>query len=213
MPGDERFRRQDVSKQAAARSQLEIAADEPILLYVGGISPHKNLAALVRSLRLVADRGVVNWRLVLVGEVAGDSFYSAHKEVLSTIRDCGLDERVTLAGYVDDQTLASLYSAARLLVLPSLDEGFGLPAAEAMACGTPVAASNAGALPEVVGDAGLLFDPMDENAMAKAIERLLTDDQLHADCSRIGVERSKRHRWSTVADRVFSELDGIVGSR
>lgn len=210
---DERFQRQDAAKQAAARRQLGIAADEPILLYVGGISPHKNLAALVRSLRLVADGGVVDWRLVLVGEVAGDSFYSAHREVRSTIRDCRLDQRVTFAGYVDDPTLTSLYSAARMLVLPSLDEGFGLPAAEAMACGAPVAASNAGALPEVVGDAGLLFDPLDEIAMARAIQRLLTDNALHAGCSRIGVERAKRHRWSTVADRVFSELGRIVASR
>ena len=210
---DERFQRQDKSKQASAREQFGIEADESILLYVGGISPHKNLAALIRSLRMLADRGTADWRLVLAGEVARDSFYSAHKEVRSTIRDCGLEERVVFTGYVDDQTLASLYSAARMLVLPSLDEGFGLPAAEAMACGAPVAASNAGALPEVVGGAGVLFDPLDENAMAAAIERLLNDDELHADCSRIGVERAKRHRWSTVADKVFAELERIAGVR
>ena len=100
-----------------------------------------------------------------------------------------------------------------MLLLPSLDEGFGLPAAEAMACGAPVAASNRGALPEVVGGAGLLFDPLDENAMAAAVERLLSDDELHAACSRIGVKRAKRHRWSTVAGKVFSELDRIVVPR
>jgi glycosyltransferase involved in cell wall biosynthesis len=210
---DERFQRHDVSKQAAARKQFGIEAGEPILLYVGGISPHKNLAALIRSLHLLVNRGTTDWRLVLVGDVDGDSFYSAHKEVRSTIRDYRLQERVVFTGHVDDQTLTSLYSAARMLVLPSLDEGFGLPAAEAMACGAPVAASNRGALPEVVGGAGLLFDPLDENAMATAIARLLTDDALHTGCARIGVERAKRHRWSAVADKVFSELDRIVASR
>ena len=210
---NERFQRQDASKQAAAREQFGIGADEAILLYVGGISPHKNLAALVRSVRLLADRGTTDWRLLLVGDVDGDSFHSAHKEVRSVIRDCGLQERVAFTGYVDDQTLASLYSAAHMLLLPSLDVGFGLPAAEAMACGAPVAASNRGALPEVVGGAGLLFDPLDENAMAAAVERLLSDDELHAACSRIGVKRAKRHRWSTVAGKVFSELDRIVVPR
>lgn len=210
---DERFQRQDEPKQAIMRERFGIAADEPILLYVGGISPHKNIAALVRCLRLLVERGAVDWRLVLAGEVDRDSFYSADKEVRSAIRDCGLEDRVTFVGYVDDQTLATLYSAARMLVLPSLDEGFGLPAAEAMSCGVPVAASNRGALPEVVGGAGVLFDPLDQNAMAAALERLLTDDELHADCARIGVERAMRHRWSTVADKVFSELDGIAASR
>jgi glycosyltransferase involved in cell wall biosynthesis len=210
---DERFQRQEISKQRTVRRQFGIADDESILLYVGGISPHKNLTALIRSLRLLTERGAAGWRLVLAGDVDHDSFHSAHKEVRSTIRECGLWQRVVFAGYVDDQTLASLYSAARMLVLPSLDEGFGLPAAEAMACGAPVAASNAGALPEVVGGAGLLFDPLDERAMAAAIERLLRDDELHAGCSRIGIERAKRHRWSTVAGKVFSELDQIAASR
>jgi glycosyltransferase involved in cell wall biosynthesis len=210
---NERFQRQGASEQAAVRERFGIAADEAILLYVGGISPHKNLTALIRSLRRLADRGVTGWRLVMTGEVKLDSFYSAHKEVRSEIRRCGLEERAIFTGYIDDQALASLYSAARMLILPSLDEGFGLPAAEAMACGAPVAASDRGALPEVVGDAGLLFDPSDESAMAAAIERLLTDDVLHAACSRIGVERAHRHRWSTVADRVFSELDRIALSR
>jgi glycosyltransferase involved in cell wall biosynthesis len=105
------------------------------------------------------------------------------------------------------------HSAARRLVLPSLDEGFGVPAAEAMACGTPVAASNRGALPEVVGDAGLLFDPLDERAMATAVERLLTNHELHAGCARIGLERAKRHRWNTVSGKVFSELERIAGAR
>jgi glycosyltransferase involved in cell wall biosynthesis len=207
------FQRQDECAQRAARNQLGLAADEPILLYVGGISPHKNLTTLVRGLRLLADRGAENWRLVFVGEVERDSFLSSHREVLGAIRECRLDQQVAFSGYVDDPTLAALYSAARMLVLPSLDEGFGLPAAEAMACGTPVAASNAGALPEVVGDAGVFFDPFDKAAIASAIERLLTDDELHARCVCAGIERASQHRWSTVAGKVFSELDRIVASR
>lgn len=209
---DARFRPHSHQERLQVLKHLGLPADQPVLLYVGGISPHKNLSTLLYGLRLLADRGDANWKMVFVGEVEHDSFYSAHEEVQRVIQVCGLSNKVVFTGYVPDETLAALYSAARLLILPSLDEGFGLPAAEAMACGTPVAASNAGALPEVVGEAGLFFDPLDTTAMAGALSRLLKDDALHSRCSATGIERSQQHRWRNVAEKVFSELDRIVSS-
>lgn len=197
--------------QQEARREIEVPTGQPIILYVGGLSPHKNLPALVRALKQLLDRGVTAWHMVFVGEVAKDSFHSGADELHQVIDKNQLRAHVTFTGYVSDETLAALYSAARLLVLPSFDEGFGLPAAEAMACGTPVAASTAGALPEVVGEAGVLFDPTDIAAMSTAIERLLLDDATHARRAAAGIERSKQHRWSRVAERVFRELDHLAG--
>ena len=208
---DERFHRRGEQEQQAARRELGLSSNEPLLLYVGGLSPHKNLATLIRALSQLSDRGVNNWRLVLVGEIDQDSFFSSHDEIQRAIDETRLRDRVLFTGYVSDETLAALYSTARALVLPSFDEGFGLPTAEAMACGTPVAASTSGALPEVVGEAGLLFNPTDPAAMADCLEQLLANDDLHARCAAAGIERARRHRWSRVAEHVFHELDRIAG--
>lgn len=198
--------------QKAARRDLKLGPDEPLLLYVGGISPHKNLVRLVRALQLLADRLPAPWKMAFVGEVRDDSFHSSYGEVRRTVSELGLDGRVVFAGYVPDQTLSALYSAARVLVMPSIDEGFGLPAAESMACGTPVAASSSGALPEVVRDAGLFFDPLNHSAIAETIERLLTDDALASQCSLAGLAYAQRYRWQNVAERVFAELDPLAAA-
>jgi glycosyltransferase involved in cell wall biosynthesis len=205
------FHPRDFEAQQSARLEVGLSDSEPIILYVGGLSPHKNLPTLVQALRQLVDRGVSTWRLALVGEVSQDSFFSGHDELQRMIEDTRLRDRVTFTGYVCDETLAALYSTARMLVMPSFDEGFGLPAAEAMSCGTPVAASAVGGLPEVVGDAGLLFGPTDTTGMADSIQRLLTDDALHARCAAASVERARSHRWHNVAERVFRELDQIAG--
>ncbi len=198
--------------QQIARRALNLGPDEPLLLYVGGVSPHKNLVRLVQALRLLVDRVPAPWKMVFVGEVENDSFHSSYGEVCRTVSELGLDGRVVFAGYVPDETLSALYSAARTLVMPSIDEGFGLPAAESMACGTPVAAGNSGALPEVVGNAGLLFDPLNHSAIAETIERLLTDDALVERCCLAGLECAQRYRWQSVAERVFTELDALTAA-
>lgn len=202
--------RRSEQEQQTARRDLHLAPDEPLLLYVGGISPHKNLVRLIEALRLLVDRLPMPWRIVFAGEVKKDSFHSSYEEVRRTVDELGLQERVVFAGYVPDETLSALYSAARVVVMPSIDEGFGLPAAEAMACGTPVAASSSGALPEVVRDAGLFFDPLNPSEMADTIARLLTDDALTRRCSLVGLEYSRQYRWECVAEKVFAELDRVA---
>ena len=107
--------------------------------------------------------------------------------------------RVQRTGYLDTPALRALFAGARVLVLPSLDEGFGLPALEAMTVGVPVVASNRGALPEVVGDAGVLVDPTDTTAIADALERVLTDDALAAGCTARGLRRARAFNWQASA--------------
>ena len=175
----------------------------PLILYVGGISPHKNLERLLRAAKRVREP----WHLVLVGDYSNDSFFSSCKEVVELSRGLNIVDRVTFTGYIPDADLVVLYNLATMLVLPSLSEGFGLPAIEAMACGLPVAASNRGSLPEVVGEAGLLFDPSSEGEIADAIARLLGDELLRHEISRKAQERAKLFSWKNGARKMMSILE------
>src|SRR5207244_1382600 len=110
--------------------------------------------------------------------------------------------RVRHLGYVEPSRVEHLYAGARMLVLPSLEEGFGIPVLEAMTAGVPVVASDRGALPEVLGRAGLLIDPEDAGDLADAMSRLLKDDSLAARCVAEGLARASHFRWDVTADRV-----------
>jgi glycosyltransferase involved in cell wall biosynthesis len=115
------------------------------------------------------------------------------------IAELHLSGSVMPIGAVAEPDLPALYSAARLYVFPSLFEGFGLPILEAMACGTPVVSSNATSLPEVAGDAACLVDPLDEDQLAEAMYRALTDEPLHASLRKRGLERAREFSWERTA--------------
>ena len=181
-----------------------LKSNEKFLLYVGGISPHKNLNTLIDAFGRLD--GI---KLVLVGDYKDDPFFSAYPALKKQVEELGLPDKVIFAGYVEDTDLAYLYNAAKLVVLPSLEEGFGLPAVEAMACGTPVAASNRGSLPEVLGEAGIFFEPKDVENMAAVIEQILSDDARREKMSRIGLNRSEQFMWKKAAQDlllIFNEL-------
>lgn len=165
------------------------------LLYVGGLSPHKNLPRLVEGFARGAPEDA---SLILVGDLK-DVFHTHAPEIRRAIEREGLGDRVVFAGFVPDDDLVYLYSRARALALPSLLEGFGLPAVEAMACGAPVAASRAGSLPEVVGDAGILFDPLDAESIAEALRRLFADDGERDRLAGLALKRAAEFSWSRSA--------------
>jgi glycosyltransferase involved in cell wall biosynthesis len=172
----------------------------PFLLYVGGVSPHKNLGLLVDVLADLRSQATYrDCRLVLVGDYQRDVFYSSYETLRRKAAELGLTDAVVFTGYVTDAELVYLYNAASVFVLPSLCEGFGLPALEAMACGTPVVASAAGSLPEVVGDAGLLCEAGDPLAFRKAVERILRDPELRAALHERGVKRAAKFSWEEAA--------------
>jgi glycosyltransferase involved in cell wall biosynthesis len=166
-------------------------------LFVGAIQPRKDPVTAIEALPLVDG----DLRLVLAGDEKrrGD-------EVRSAVRRLGLDQRVELAGYVEHEGLAALYRGADCLVFPSRYEGFGLPVLEAMASGTPVVATTAGAVPEVAGDAAILVEPGDPEALADGIRLALADrERLVA----AGFERAKQFSWAETARRtlaVYREL-------
>ncbi len=126
------------------------------------------------------------------------------EDVYETVKRLGLQDRVTITGFVDDRDLAPLYALATLLVYPSLYEGFGLPVAEAMACGTPVICSNASSLPEVAGDAALYFEPHDVDGMAQAMRRVLDDESLRRDLRSRGLAQVKQFSWERAAHELLN---------
>jgi glycosyltransferase involved in cell wall biosynthesis len=163
----------DPARLAAARSRVGCQGGEPLLLAVGGLSPHKNLRRLLAAMPAVFERHPAA-RLAIVGDTSGKGFFDEADALQRAVREQPLlSERVCFTGFVSDEDLVALYNAATLLVFPSLWEGFGLPAIEAMACGLPVAASARGSLPEIVADAGRYFDPESVDEMTRVIDELL----------------------------------------
>lgn len=203
------FRRiEDPALQGAARRRWRLPPETPLILYVGGISPHKNLAGLLDAFALIATRSPAH--LALVGDYSDDSFLGCHSELVAKARALSLEDRITFTGFVPDEDLAALYGAATLLVQPSFDEGFGLPVAEAMACGLPVAASRRGSLPELLGPDGLYFDPTNAQEMSETLLRLLEDPALRREQSRIGLLLAREFSWSQAAARTVSLLEEIA---
>lgn len=177
------------------------------LLYVGGISPHKNLVRLIEAFEMLDIGGT---QLVLVGDYKDDPFFSAYPQLKSQVDELGLNGRVIFTGYIPDEELAYLYNAAALLVFPSLEEGFGLPAIEAMACGTPVAASRTGSLPEILGPVGRFFDPMNVDDIARVIGETLADKPLLKKMRADGLRRAEGFRWKRAAEETLAIFEELV---
>lgn len=173
------------------------------LLFVGTLQPRKNLDRLLRAYAKVA--GELDWPLVVIGARGWQ-----YDPIFRTVRQLGLGERVRFSGYVPAEELPDWYSAATIFILPSLYEGYGLPALEAMACGTPVIASSTSSLPEVVGDAGLLVDPLDEDAITGEILRLAGDARLRQELSDLGLRRAARFSWRRSIELTYAAYRDVL---
>jgi glycosyltransferase involved in cell wall biosynthesis len=167
------------------------------ILYTGNIKPHKNLDRLIEAFSIMRRRGLEDVKLLIIGDEI-----SKYPNLRRLVHRFNLHQQVRFLGFVPDATLAVLYQLASVFVFPSLYEGFGLPPLEAMASGTPVVTSNVSSLPEVVGDAALLIDPMDAGAIADAVARVLNDEPLRAELVRRGHERVKAFSWRRSVARV-----------
>jgi len=174
------------------------------VLFLGGISPLKNMGNLLRGFaRLVRTHDL---DLVL----AGFKRWSFERE-LAPIQELELQDRVKYVGYVPDEELAALYSAAECLALPSWYEGFGIPIVEAMACGCPVVTSSGRhAAPEVAGGAALLVDPADPGSIAAGLSRVLDDPKLRADLVAKGLVRGPQFDWDTTGRRTAEVIESLV---
>ena len=191
------------------RPLLATPFDFPYILFVGSEHPRKNLTALFAAFQALKASGEFPaLRIVKVGSPGGaEADFRAN--TLDGMRRCGLTEDdVRLIGHVSDEELPAYYSGAICLALPSLYEGFGLPALEAMACGCPVIASAAAALPEVVADAGLLVSPYSVDLLTAALRSVLTDEALRARLSAQGIQRAHAFTW----DRAARQTEGVYAA-
>lgn len=192
----------DPGKLNLVRAKHNIS--KKFILHVGSMNPRKNIPRLIEAYSKLPSEVSGEYELVLVGENSWRS-----DEIFGKIEQLGLKGSVICTGVVEDDDLPLLMNAASLLVFPSLYEGFGIPPLEAMACGVPVVASRASSIPEVVGDAALLFDPYNVEEMTASICEVLTDKELRDDLVRRGFERAKVFSWRKAAQEtlaVYSEM-------
>ncbi len=194
---DERFGEIPTAEETE-RVQERYQLNEPFVLYAGNIKPHKNLERLIEAFFALRHRGgFEDVKLLIIGDEI-----SKYATLRRAVHRYKLHKHVRFFGFVPDRTLAILYRLAKVFVFPSLYEGFGLPPLEAMASGTPVITSNVSSLPEVVGDAALLIDPYEPDALADAMGRVLTDTALQEDLRRRGYARVREFSWERSVARV-----------
>ncbi len=177
---------------------------EKFILNVGLLEPRKNLPALLRAFQQIAPH-FPDHRLAMVGRLGW-----MYEEIFKLVEELHLTEKVVFPGYVDAEDLPAVYTLAEVFVYPTLYEGFGLPALEAMACGTPVITSRSSALPEIVGDAGILVTPGDEVELAGALRNVLTDQTLRARLSEAGIQRAALFTWQRTASLTWQVYEQLL---
>jgi len=176
----------------------------PYILCVGGMAPRKNIARLLEAFFTLEGEFPL-LRLVLVGRTSGKK-----KQGGSMFMGGKMSDRILRTGPVSDSDLALLYNGCNLFVFPSLYEGFGLPPLEAMACGAPVVCSNASSLPEVVGDAALLVNPLETQALADAIRKVLANVGLRAEMRAKGLLQAQKFSWKRNAEQTMEIYRKVV---
>lgn len=208
---------EDEAQLAAIRQKY--ALPERYLLYLGGFDQRKNLSTLLRAFALLVNKQThrvlslsKEARLVIAGQLPGRDT-PRFPDPRRLVRELGVEERVTFTGWVPEEDKPALLSGATAFVFPSLYEGFGLPPLEAMACGTPVIASNRSSLPEVVGEGGVLVEPTDVEALAGAMEALLTDDALRAELQQEALAQAAKFSWQQTALETLAVYRKVIGGR
>ena len=181
----------------------------PYILYTARLEhPGKNHVRLLEAFADLKRKKEIPHHLILAGSpwLGAEAIYAA-------ARDLGISEHVIFAGFVPNEELPDLYAGADLFAFPSLFEGFGIPLLEAMASGTPVVASNVASIPEVVQDAGLLFDPSKTEEIQYAIARLSNDIDLRENLVELGLQQSQRFSWDDSARQVWEICHAAIGSK
>ena len=185
LPGvDACYRQLPAEEVAQFKAEKEIGR---FILHVGTLQPRKNITTLIEAF---AQLQMPDLKLILVG---GKGWL--YDEMFARIQALGIEEQVIFTGYVPDEELPLWYNAAELFVFPSVYEGFGMPVVEAMACGTPVIASNSSSIPEAVGEAGLMFDPHSVTELVERMQTVLNDPALQATMKEDGGHHARNFSW------------------
>lgn len=178
----------------------------PYIIYTGTIQPRKNLIRLIEAVSRID-----NLNLVIVGKATGEGRQGwMYKDILDAPRSFGIENRIKFLGFVPTSDLPYFLSGALAFIQPSLWEGFGIPVLEAMACGTPVLVSNVSSIPEVVGSAGLLFDPYSADQIEQAIRTIISDQKLRQKYAKASLEQAKKFSWNKMAKQVLRVFERVA---
>lgn len=200
---DERFRPME-DKKRVEDTVRGYNISEPYILFVGAADEDKNLVRLSEAFTQLI-REYKDLKLVFAGSI-GWGYRQLHEK----IKNFHIDKQVIFTGYVPESDLPTLYNGAKILAIPSIHEGFGLPALEAMACGTPVLSSNTSSLPEVVGDAAVQVNPYNVDEIANGLRRLIEDEALRQSCIKKGLIQARHFSWESAAEKVINLYKEII---
>ena len=186
----------DPARVAQVKAKYHIPADKSYVFSLCAMYPHKNIPFAIDGFIRFCQQYNVHDQLLVLGGSSTDKRLDKYKN----------SPYVKFIGYVDDEDLQTLYSAADTFVYPSLYEGFGMPILEAMSCGCPVICSNTSSMPEVIGDCGILIDPTNEQDLINALHKMHTDAAFHQICREKGLARAKQFSWKKCVDTILSKL-------
>jgi glycosyltransferase involved in cell wall biosynthesis len=205
--GYNRFLYKKIVDQVAIKKVLEkYSISGSYILYLGRIENKKNIPRLIEAFSIMRQNNpTVKHKLVLAGKASYD-----YDDTNYAIQEFGLTNEVIMTGWVDENDLPYFYSGATAFVFPSNYEGFGIPLLQAMACGTPIATSCCTAIPEVVGDAALLFNPLSVQSIAETMEKIIVDENIRHKLITAGEERIKQFSWQKCATETLNLLNKLV---
>jgi glycosyltransferase involved in cell wall biosynthesis len=204
------FRRLDRPVAGPKLKSLGIDGSRRTAVYMGGFSPHKNLEALVAAFARIAARPeFADTVLVMTGDISGDAFHTYYGTIAAQVKALGLQDRVIFTGFLDDSEVVAMLNLASVLLLPSLMEGFGLPAVEAAACGCPVIATTASPLPGLLGRGGVYIGT-GEQEIEGALEGVLRSETLRAEMSAAGLAAAQRLTWEQAARQMMAVIRQVA---
>ncbi len=192
-------------------SRFGLTVDSRFLIYIGGINPHKNLPMLVQSLAEIRTKpGMQDVKLVVVGDLK-DGFTPGVSELKSKIAELHQDDAVIFTGFVKDEEVIHLLNVAQALVLPSMAEGFGLPAVEGAACGIPIIATQNSPLPDLLRDGGIFIDPNSLTELTNALSVMLGDSVKRDEMARVATAKAQQLTWQRSASQMDMMLSKVAG--
>ncbi len=203
------FRVLDEARPTPALAAFDFDPSVPWVAYVGGFNPHKQVDVLLKCFAEL-KREMPEVRLVLVGETAGGAFFHQFEELQELTGVLGLRDSTVFSGYLEENDLVTLLNLVRVLVLPSLNEGFGLPAVEAAACGCPVIATCESPLPELLAGGGIFVDPRSPEDLSAALREMLSDEEKRKTMGRAAREATATLDWAGPARELIEVMENLA---
>lgn len=191
------------------KQKYNIPLDKKYIFSLCNLDPRKNLVFSIKNFLSFVEKHELEDLVFVLGGSHFDDFIDKLKQELNDLGD--KQDKIIRIGYVDDEDMSTLYSGAEMFLFPSLYEGFGIPVLEAMKCGLPVICSNATSIPEVIGDCGIQIDPLSDEQMVSAMEKMYFDREFRNVCIEKGLERAKLFSWEKCVDIISDEIKATIG--